>query len=63
MHCSLCARACCFWNSSPTSMQVGEALPVRDETMDAVIGTLVLCSVKDVNMALQGIYNNVYVVT
>ncbi|XP_010937183.1 uncharacterized protein [Elaeis guineensis] len=34
---------------------VGEALPVRDETMDTVIGTLVLCSVKDVDMALREI--------
>lgn len=33
--------------------QVGEALPIRDASMDAVIGTLVLCSVKDVDMTLQ----------
>ncbi|KAL5718859.1 hypothetical protein ACHQM5_011719 [Ranunculus cassubicifolius] len=32
---------------------VGEALPVGDGSMDAVIGTLVLCSVKDVKLALQ----------
>ncbi|KAJ8628545.1 hypothetical protein MRB53_021868 [Persea americana] len=32
---------------------VGEALPMRDASMDAVIGTLVLCSVKDVDMTLQ----------
>ncbi|XP_043699118.1 methyltransferase-like protein 7B [Telopea speciosissima] len=32
---------------------VGEALPVSDASMDAVIGTLVLCSVQDVNLALQ----------
>lgn len=37
--------------------QVGEALPIRDASMDAVIGTLVLCSVKDVDMTLQGILN------
>lgn len=37
--------------------QVGEALPMRDASMDAVIGTLVLCSVKDVDMTLQGILN------
>ncbi|KAH0460713.1 hypothetical protein IEQ34_011376 [Dendrobium chrysotoxum] len=37
-----------------TFMQgVGEDLPVEDGSMDAVIGTLVLCSVKDVNMTLQ----------
>eukprot|EP00268_Persea_americana_P026986 TRINITY_DN2650_c0_g1_i2.p1 TRINITY_DN2650_c0_g1~~TRINITY_DN2650_c0_g1_i2.p1 ORF type:complete len:214 (-),score=42.55 TRINITY_DN2650_c0_g1_i2:164-805(-) len=33
--------------------EVGEALPMRDASMDAVIGTLVLCSVKDVDMTLQ----------
>ncbi|OAY70737.1 Methyltransferase-like protein 7A [Ananas comosus] len=32
---------------------VAEALPVRENTMDAVIGTLVLCSVKDVDTALR----------
>ncbi|KAF5197276.1 Methyltransferase-like protein 7b [Thalictrum thalictroides] len=32
---------------------VAEALPVNDASMDAVIGTLVLCSVKDVQLALQ----------
>lgn len=32
---------------------VGEAIPVRDASVDAVIGTLVLCSVKDVDMTLQ----------
>lgn len=35
-------------------LQVGEALPVSDASMDAVIGTLVLCSVKDVDMTLKG---------
>ncbi|XP_020702822.1 methyltransferase-like protein 7A isoform X1 [Dendrobium catenatum] len=40
--------------TSFTFMQgVGEDLPVEDGTMDAVIGTLVLCSVKDVNLTLQ----------
>ncbi|XP_035842859.1 methyltransferase-like protein 7A isoform X3 [Helianthus annuus] len=34
-------------------MQVAEALPVSDASMDAVVGTLVLCSVKDVNKTLQ----------
>ncbi|XP_020080616.1 methyltransferase-like protein 7A isoform X2 [Ananas comosus] len=33
--------------------EVAEALPVRENTMDAVIGTLVLCSVKDVDTALR----------
>ncbi|XP_068638805.1 uncharacterized protein [Aristolochia californica] len=32
---------------------VAEALPVTDASMDAVIGTLVLCSVRDVPMALK----------
>ncbi|XP_058096391.1 uncharacterized protein LOC131242048 isoform X2 [Magnolia sinica] len=32
---------------------VGEALPIRDASVDAVIGTLVLCSVKDVDIALK----------
>ncbi|XP_042477567.1 methyltransferase-like protein 7B isoform X2 [Macadamia integrifolia] len=32
---------------------VGEALPVSDASMDAVVGTLVLCSVQDVGLALQ----------
>ncbi|XP_038977572.1 methyltransferase-like protein 7A, partial [Phoenix dactylifera] len=32
---------------------VGEVLPVGDDTMDAVIGTLVLCSTKDIDMALR----------
>uniref|UniRef100_A0A453PK90 Methyltransferase type 11 domain-containing protein n=2 Tax=Aegilops tauschii subsp. strangulata TaxID=200361 RepID=A0A453PK90_AEGTS len=34
---------------------VGEALPAEDGSMDAVIGTLVLCSVKDTDMALREI--------
>ncbi|XP_058096392.1 uncharacterized protein LOC131242048 isoform X3 [Magnolia sinica] len=33
--------------------EVGEALPIRDASVDAVIGTLVLCSVKDVDIALK----------
>ncbi|KAL2904010.1 Methyltransferase-like protein 7A [Bienertia sinuspersici] len=33
---------------------VGEALPLNDASVDAVIGTLVLCSVKDVQGTLQG---------
>ncbi|KAJ6811757.1 methyltransferase-like protein 7A [Iris pallida] len=32
---------------------VGEALPIEDNSVDAVIGTLVLCSVKDVGVALR----------
>ncbi|KAH9606966.1 hypothetical protein KSS87_013741 [Heliosperma pusillum] len=32
---------------------VGEILPVKDASVDAVIGTLVLCSVKDVSRTLQ----------
>lgn len=32
---------------------VGEALPIEDASIDAVVGTLVLCSVKDVDATLQ----------
>lgn len=32
---------------------VSESLPLRDASVDAVIGTLVLCSVVDVNLTLQ----------
>ncbi|XP_065861367.1 uncharacterized protein [Euphorbia lathyris] len=32
---------------------VGEAIPLNDASVDAVIGTLVLCSVADVNQTLQ----------
>ncbi|KAF7123934.1 hypothetical protein RHSIM_Rhsim12G0064600 [Rhododendron simsii] len=32
---------------------VAEALPLPEASVDAVVGTLVLCSVKDVNMALK----------
>ncbi|KAJ0038450.1 hypothetical protein Pint_22795 [Pistacia integerrima] len=32
---------------------VGEAIPMSDESVDAVVGTLVLCSVEDVAMTLQ----------
>uniref|UniRef100_A0A0D9VKY7 Methyltransferase type 11 domain-containing protein n=1 Tax=Leersia perrieri TaxID=77586 RepID=A0A0D9VKY7_9ORYZ len=34
---------------------VGEALPAEDNSMDAVVGTLVLCSVSDVELALREI--------
>ncbi|KAG8059457.1 hypothetical protein GUJ93_ZPchr0002g22936 [Zizania palustris] len=34
---------------------VGEALPAEDNSMDAVVGTLVLCSVNDVDMVLREI--------
>ncbi|XP_026379332.1 uncharacterized protein LOC113273989 isoform X4 [Papaver somniferum] len=34
---------------------VGEALPANDASMDAVVGTLVLCSVKDVKATLKGL--------
>ncbi|KAI4328465.1 hypothetical protein L6164_020818 [Bauhinia variegata] len=33
---------------------VGEAIPLQDASVDAVVGTLVLCSVKDVKMTLEG---------
>ncbi|XP_060177990.1 uncharacterized protein LOC132607921 isoform X2 [Lycium barbarum] len=32
---------------------VSESLPLRDASVDAIIGTLVLCSVADVNLTLQ----------
>ncbi|XP_062111568.1 uncharacterized protein LOC133823021 [Humulus lupulus] len=32
---------------------VGEALPLADASVDAVVGTLVLCSVEDVNLTLK----------
>ncbi|GAU44605.1 hypothetical protein TSUD_240970 [Trifolium subterraneum] len=32
---------------------VGEVIPLSDNSVDAVVGTLVLCSVKDVDMTLQ----------
>ncbi|CAN6280004.1 unnamed protein product [Urochloa humidicola] len=35
---------------------VAEALPAEDNSMDVVIGTLVLCSVNNINMALREIY-------
>ncbi|KAK6931255.1 Methyltransferase type 11 [Dillenia turbinata] len=34
---------------------VGESLPLDDASADAVVATLVLCSVTDVDMALKGI--------
>ncbi|KAL7240813.1 hypothetical protein ACSBR2_006456 [Camellia fascicularis] len=33
--------------------RVGEVLPLSDASVDAVVGTLVLCSVKDINMTLK----------
>lgn len=35
-------------------IQVGEAIPLSDASVDAVVGTLVLCSVTDVDQTLQG---------
>ncbi|CAI9096573.1 OLC1v1032754C1 [Oldenlandia corymbosa var. corymbosa] len=34
---------------------VAEAIPLADESVDAVVGTLVLCSVKDLDLTLQEI--------
>ena len=39
---------------SNSHIQVAEAVPLDDASVDAVVGTLVLCSVKDVNLALKG---------
>ncbi|RYR09133.1 hypothetical protein Ahy_B05g077234 isoform D [Arachis hypogaea] len=36
-----------------TKLNVGEAIPLSDASVDAVVGTLVLCSVKDVDLALK----------
>lgn len=33
---------------------MGEVIPLSDASVDAVVGTLVLCSVKDVDMTLKG---------
>lgn len=35
-------------------MEVAEALPLGDASVDAVVCTLVLCSVKDVDLTLRG---------
>ncbi|KAI4328466.1 hypothetical protein L6164_020818 [Bauhinia variegata] len=40
--------------NSPSGYKVGEAIPLQDASVDAVVGTLVLCSVKDVKMTLEG---------
>ncbi|XP_071911242.1 uncharacterized protein [Coffea arabica] len=45
-----------FWFSEGHSQKlicVAEALPLGDASVDAVVATLVLCSVKDVDLALQ----------
>ncbi|RLN08903.1 methyltransferase-like protein 7A [Panicum miliaceum] len=42
--------------SHSKGQRVAEALPAEDNSMDAVIGTLVLCSVNDIGMALREIY-------
>uniref|UniRef100_A0ACD5Z5E9 Uncharacterized protein n=2 Tax=Avena sativa TaxID=4498 RepID=A0ACD5Z5E9_AVESA len=54
------SRAAAFSTGLPSSnftfrRGVGEALPAEDSSMDAVIGTLVMCSVKDTDMALREI--------
>lgn len=36
------------------SEEVVEALPAEDNSIDVVIGTLVLCSVNNIDMALRG---------
>ncbi|XP_052174102.1 uncharacterized protein LOC127789274 isoform X1 [Diospyros lotus] len=39
--------------SCEMTIMVAEALPLSDASVDAVVGSLVLCSVKDVDMALK----------
>ena len=46
---------CCLRIQSVDFVQVAEALPLADASVDAVVGTLVLCSVKDVDLTLKGI--------
>jgi ubiquinone/menaquinone biosynthesis C-methylase UbiE len=48
-------RAAAQQRGGPTEYRVGraEALPVADASVDAVVGTLVLCSVSDVAAALR----------
>ncbi|XP_028068220.1 methyltransferase-like protein 7A isoform X2 [Camellia sinensis] len=40
-----------FWKRK--LYEVGEVLPLSDASVDVVVGTLVLCSVKDINMTLK----------
>ncbi|XP_020966062.1 uncharacterized protein LOC110266219 [Arachis ipaensis] len=40
-------------NHNPHNNEVGEAIPLSNASVDAVVGTLVLCSVKDVDLALK----------
>ncbi|CAL5338490.1 unnamed protein product [Camellia sinensis] len=45
-----------LWPQIPTvalGLEVAEALPLSDASVDVVVGTLVLCSVKDINMTLK----------
>ncbi|KAG2376841.1 uncharacterized protein HKW66_Vig0174140 [Vigna angularis] len=44
---------CSIWFKLNVDDEVGEAIPLSDASVDAVVGTLVLCSVKDVDMTLK----------
>lgn len=48
-------QSCSLDSEDAKNIQVGEAIPLSDASVDAVVGTLVLCSVKDVDMTLKGI--------
>ena len=48
-------QSCSLDSEDVKIIQVGEAIPLSDASVDAVVGTLVLCSVKDVDMTLKGI--------
>ena len=45
---------CDSYSGNANLNQVGEAIPLEDASVDAVVGTLVLCSVKDVDNTLKG---------
>lgn len=46
-----------FLISTIDFIQVGEAIPLGDASVEAVVGTLVLCSVSDVDLTLKGYFS------